>query len=614
MSAKNYTETEIEQLLKDYIIQRFMYGAKAVLEDDWLLIEEGIINSLGIITLISFIGEQLGISIASEEIVLDNFKDVNSVKSLVISKIKASTQPAIIQEGTERKLLSVVPVKPNGYKRPFFYIHGMPGYNPEVNLALAQHIDPNRPFYGIQAMGVNEGREPHTSLEKITTFYIQEIQTIQPEGPYLLGGVCAGGNIAFEMAQQLKKCGQQVLLVVMVDSPNPFITVEEKTNLPNWYPKPHLREKLLNKGLNINQFESIFRVWEANVQVIANHVPQVYADRIVYFAAMEKVMEKHRFEPMQPNGWNSFVVGGIELHEVPGSHLTMHFEPHVQVLAEKLSACLDQADRELDRRNDETTKCPLSSKNPYSNAQSRTVATLTLVELLQNRASRQPAQIAYTFLEDGEKESASLTYRQLDEKARAIAAYLQSRLSPGERVLLVYPQGWESIAAFFGCLYAGVVAIPAPAPEASRMKRTLPRLEAIASDAGASLILTTASLLAIRDGNHLTFKARSFVSRLNGRASLLLNYYLAEGEIAQKTPQLATIPWTATEKIPVHLATQWRSPEISGDTNSSDNLELDEVISSIRNAAAASFELPVRLVAGGIELHEVLGTHLTILL
>ncbi|WP_306297053.1 AMP-binding protein [Nostoc sp. C052] len=71
----------------------------------------------------------------------------------------------------------------------------------------------------------------------------------------------------------------------------------------------------------------------------------------------------------------------------------------------------------------------------------------------------------------------------MDEKARAIAAYLQSRLCVGERVLLVYPQGLEAIAAFFGCLYAGVVAIPAPAPEAARMKHILLRLEAIASDA-----------------------------------------------------------------------------------------------------------------------------------
>jgi acyl-CoA synthetase (AMP-forming)/AMP-acid ligase II len=129
------------------------------------------------------------------------------------------------------------------------------------------------------------------------------------------------------------------------------------------------------------------------------------------------------------------------------------------------------------------------------------MALFTLVNLLQNLASQHPVgaaspqgnRIAYTFLEDGEKPIASLTYRSLDEKARAIATYLQSQLSVGDRVLLVYPQGLESIVAFFGCLYAGVVAIPAPAPEAARLKRILPRLEAIAADAGASLILTTAN-------------------------------------------------------------------------------------------------------------------------
>ncbi|MEG3918034.1 AMP-binding protein [Microcoleus sp. T3_A4] len=202
------------------------------------------------------------------------------------------------------------------------------------------------------------------------------------------------------------------------------------------------------------------------------------------------------------------------------------------------------------------------------------MALFTLVNLLQNLASQHPVRaaslqgnrIAYTFLEDGEKPIASLTYRSLDEKARAIATYLQSQLSVGERVLLVYPQGLESIATFFGCLYAGVVAIPAPAPEAARLKRILPRLEAIAADAGASLILTTASLLASRADNHLTFKARSFVSWFKGRTSLLLNYYVAEGEIAEKTPQLATIPWTATEKIPSQLVSQWQLPKINGDT------------------------------------------------
>ncbi|MGB3191608.1 MAG: AMP-binding protein [Limnoraphis sp.] len=101
----------------------------------------------------------------------------------------------------------------------------------------------------------------------------------------------------------------------------------------------------------------------------------------------------------------------------------------------------------------------------------------TLVNLLQTRAAQQPDTIAYTFLDNGETPRTQLTYRQLDQQAKAIATYLQSQLSPGERVILVYPQCLEAITALFGCLYAGVIAIPAPAPETTRLKRTLPRLE-----------------------------------------------------------------------------------------------------------------------------------------
>src|SRR4028118_1304207 len=84
----------------------------------------------------------------------------------------------------------------------------------------------------------------------------------------------------------------------------------------------------------------------------------------------------------------------------------------------------------------------------------------TLVELLAYRAQNQPNQIAYTFLQGGKTETGKLTYKGLDLKARAIAAHLQSLGVAGERALLLYPPGLEFIAAFFGCLYAGVVAVP----------------------------------------------------------------------------------------------------------------------------------------------------------
>jgi len=92
----------------------------------------------------------------------------------------------------------------------------------------------------------------------------------------------------------------------------------------------------------------------------------------------------------------------------------------------------------------------------------------SLVDLLCNRALHQPDQIAFTFLKDGETEEISLTYGELDRQARVIAAQLQSLGVTSERALLLYPPGLEFIAAFFGCLYAEVVAVPAYPPRSNQ--------------------------------------------------------------------------------------------------------------------------------------------------
>ncbi|NEQ18044.1 MAG: fatty acyl-AMP ligase [Moorea sp. SIO3E2] len=102
-----------------------------------------------------------------------------------------------------------------------------------------------------------------------------------------------------------------------------------------------------------------------------------------------------------------------------------------------------------------------------------------------------PNQLAYIFLQNGETPSGSLTYGELDRQATAIASHLQSM--PGERALLLYPSGLEFISAFFGCLYAGVVAVPVYPP---RRNQKLSRLLSIANDAQAKLALTTTSILA----------------------------------------------------------------------------------------------------------------------
>ena len=104
---------------------------------------------------------------------------------------------------------------------------------------------------------------------------------------------------------------------------------------------------------------------------------------------------------------------------------------------------------------------------------------MTVVELLRRRAIEEPERCAFTYLSDGENEGASVTCGELDRRARRMAALLQSQMDPGTRVCLFYPPGLDYVAALFGCLYAGMIAVPGYPP---RSRRRLHRLEALVED------------------------------------------------------------------------------------------------------------------------------------
>src|SRR3954452_23689293 len=154
----------------------------------------------------------------------------------------------------------------------------------------------------------------------------------------------------------------------------------------------------------------------------------------------------------------------------------------------------------------------------------------SMVELLCARAAEQRDDVAYMFLDDRDGVS-EITFSDLDRRARLISARLQLELKPGDRALLVYPAGLEFISAFFGCLYAGVIAVPATYP---KPKRPMPRLQRIALDCDAHVALSTAQTLTTLDPDLLSADA-------------------------------ATSQWIATDELNDELANLWQPPAIGGD-------------------------------------------------
>ena len=173
----------------------------------------------------------------------------------------------------------------------------------------------------------------------------------------------------------------------------------------------------------------------------------------------------------------------------------------------------------------------MNDKAGYSSrASSFAQADSSLVDYLRARASKQPGLRAYIFLADGEREEESLTYGELDRRARTIAAALQARVGKGERALLLYPPGLEFTAAFFGCLYAGVIAVPAYPP---RLNRNLLRLQAIVRDATARIVLAPDQVVS--------------------RAQSLFD----------QSPELKALQWLTTNQLAGGLEDRWSQDAIN---------------------------------------------------
>ncbi len=253
----------------------------------------------------------------------------------------------------------LVTIQPTGSKPPFFCVHPIfgvvfPYYE------LARHLGSDQPFYGLQPLGIDKEQLPHTRIEDMASYYIKALRLVQPKGPYFLGGWSFGGLVAFEMAQQLQRAKQQVAILAMLDTPAPVVAnkpsfcdgVKFLFNTAARSVWPYLLDYFYlmtapdkHRGSHLAMLSKptirpILRVFQASSQAALSYVPQVYSNRITLLRTNEQATIAHQNPTM---GWNDLAMGGVEVHRVPGNHLTMLRKPHIHVLTKQLRVCIEKA-------------------------------------------------------------------------------------------------------------------------------------------------------------------------------------------------------------------------------------------------------------------------------
>ena len=270
---------------------------------------------------------------------------------------------------------SLVPIQTTGSKPPLFLIHAIWG-NVLYYRELVSYLEPDRPFYGLQAQGLDGKQAPYTSVVDMAAHYIQAIQSVQPQGPYAICGSSFGGVVAFEIARQLHECGEQIALLGVFDTAAPTaISAAEDADLVElsnrllFHLQTFLNLKLSNKFIYvwtrlkwhftggkasmfyrfylryINRSPSALRLLDvalANRQALQCYTPTAYPGPLTLFYVQPKYPEKGNLAA--DFGWSELARGKVEVYEMPGDHETIMHAPQVRVLAAQLTMCLQWAE------------------------------------------------------------------------------------------------------------------------------------------------------------------------------------------------------------------------------------------------------------------------------
>ena len=323
----------------------------------------------------------------------DNFFDLGGHSMLAVRMVAAIQQrsgrrlplAALFQQATVEyiaRLLrepeicppesSLIPLRREGSRRPLFVVHPAGG-TVFCYRNLVEHLGPQRPVYGLQAVGLDGIRPPQDNAHEMAAHYAEAIRSLQPHGPYLLGGWSLGGNLAFETARQLTQQGEPIGLLALFDSgamppdrePNeddflPIImdlfpgdddlTLED---LRQMAPRQHLEyfvQRATKAGVIVPEFgidvgAHVFEVFKNNLKAMWEYRPGPYPGRITLFAS-EQQPESVEIARDPMLGWGAWAKDGVEVHRIPGRHLDIIKEPNVRTLAERLHRCILEADAE----------------------------------------------------------------------------------------------------------------------------------------------------------------------------------------------------------------------------------------------------------------------------
>ncbi len=269
---------------------------------------------------------------------------------------------------------SLVPLRASGSRPPLFFVHAHGGNVLEYN-ALARLLDADQPVYGIQASGLDGNIRPELTIEQMASEYLAEIRTLQPQGPYFLAGFCFGGPVALEIAQQIRQAGEEVGLLVLIQSTHPAVfhlfkpgisaprrwwyrlqkqfDLERENTLHAgstylWRRARYVGDLLLarlavafgsrlekqpSKSANLPKLFIFERLKREHLSALANYRPRQYDGKAILFRASKQMRGLLADETL---GWSDTLLGPCEVCEVPGHQQNLMLEPNVQRVAREL--------------------------------------------------------------------------------------------------------------------------------------------------------------------------------------------------------------------------------------------------------------------------------------